>query len=213
MYLFFDVETTGLLPKNHRAGFNNDTWPRIVQAAWIIADKEGNIIKSSNKIVAVDVPIPAEVAEIHGITNEIAQTQGVPLLNVLEELLEDFKQTKFLVCHNVNFDLNVLRGELHRNNIEGDQYKFKTFCTMWASMRFCGIYCWAGLKWPTLTELYDECFRKKLQKAHDASADVKAVHKIFFHLKKIEVFEISEEHSAIRTLGLPLPKQKHQQQI
>lgn len=205
-YLFFDVETTGLLPENYRFGFNNETWPRIVQAAWILADEEGKIIKTANKVVAVDVPIPPEVSEIHGITNEIAQAQGIPLLNVLEELLEDLKQTNFLICHNVNFDLNVLRGEVHRSNIAGDQYRFKTFCTMLSSMKFCGIYCWAGLKWPSLTELYDECFRKKLRKAHDAFADVKAVHKIFFHLKKIEVFEISEEHTFFRTLAIHQPK-------
>ena len=213
MYIFFDVETTGLLPKNHRTGFNNDTWPRIVQAAWIVADEEGKIIKSANKIVAVDVPIPEEVVAIHGISNEIAQSQGVPLLSVLKEILEDFKHATVLVCHNVNFDLNVLRGELHRNNIKGNQYRFKTFCTMLSSMKFCGIYCWAGLKWPTLTELYDECFRRKLQKAHDASADVKAVHQIFFHLKEIEVFEISEDQRFLKTLALHQPRQNYQSQI
>jgi len=77
---------------------------------------------------------------------------------------------------------------------------------MLASTKFCGIYCWAGLKWPTLSELYDECFSRKLRKAHDASADVKAVHKIFFHLKGIDVFEISEEHRFFRTLELPNTK-------
>lgn len=74
-YLFFDVETTGLLPKNYRSGFNNPTWPKIVQAAWVLADENGKIIKVANKIVAVDVHIPDEVVAIHGITNEIAQPQ------------------------------------------------------------------------------------------------------------------------------------------
>lgn len=201
-YLFLDVETTGLLPKNYGNGFNNETWPYIVQAAWIVADEKGNILKTANKIIAVDVPISDEVAAIHGITNEIAQAQGVPIAEVIEELLEDFKQINFLVCHNVYFDLNVLRGELYRNNIQGDQYKFKAFCTMLASVKFCGILYWPGFKWPTLIELYDECFRKKLQNAHDASADVKAVHKIFFHLLEVEVFQISEDHSFFRTLAL-----------
>ena len=208
-YLFLDVETTGLLPKNYRSGFSNPTWPKIVQAAWVLADEKGKIIKSVNKIVAVDVLIPDEVVAIHGITNEIAQTQGVPLGDVLDELLQDFKQSDVLICHNVNFDLNVLRGELLRKGHWGASYKFKTFCTMLESIRYCDIeHPYYTRKWPSLSELYYECFKKNLRKAHDASSDVKAVHKIFFHLKKKKVFEISERHNFFRTLGLYQQRQE-----
>ncbi|MBF0364695.1 MAG: 3'-5' exonuclease [Oligoflexia bacterium] len=202
-YLFFDVETTGLLPKNYRSGFNNKSWPKIVQAAWILADKNGSIIKTANKIVAVDVPIPPEVVKIHGISDEIAREQGVPLNSVIDEFLDDLKKSNVLICHNITFDLNVLRGELIRMETVVEDCSFESFCTMKESVYFCDIpHPYYGRKWPSLNELYENCFHKKMKNAHDASADVEAVYKIFFYLKKRKIFKLvqGKDHAEVSSL-------------
>ena len=53
MYLIFDTETTGL-PQNWKApltDFNN--WPRCVQLAWQIHDKEGKLVEVKNILLDV----------------------------------------------------------------------------------------------------------------------------------------------------------------
>jgi DNA polymerase III epsilon subunit-like protein len=85
MYLFFDTETTGI-PKNYKAPASDArNWPRLVQLAWLLVDKDGNEQKSVEHIVKPDgFSIPADVAKIHGITNDMAKQSGVDLKLALE---------------------------------------------------------------------------------------------------------------------------------
>ena len=51
MYLFFDIETTGL-PKVRDASITNlSNWPRIVQLAWLRYDKNQNLTSEANYII------------------------------------------------------------------------------------------------------------------------------------------------------------------
>lgn len=49
--LFYDIETTGLLPKYIDFESNIDECPRVVQIAWLVFDKDGFIIKKENLII------------------------------------------------------------------------------------------------------------------------------------------------------------------
>lgn len=188
-YLFFDTETTGL-PINYKAPYTDSSnWPRIVQLSWILANDKGEIKAETDHIVKVDFEIPKSASQIHGITNEISNEKGIHINDILNSFLEDLKKTKILVCHNVDFDLTVLRSELYRNNLKHD-IKLPTFCTMKNSTHYCQIPGNRGYKWPRLEELYKICFNKKLKNAHNSLMDVRATHKIFYHLKKEMVFSI-----------------------
>jgi DNA polymerase III subunit epsilon len=68
MYLFFDVETTGL-PLNWQAPVSSyNMWPRIVQIAFIRCGKNGKILESYNYLVRPDnYTIPDEAIAIHGL--------------------------------------------------------------------------------------------------------------------------------------------------
>jgi len=187
-FLFFDVETTGL-PKNYKAPYTDlENWPRIVQCSWLLADDKGGVIKESDNIIKVDFPIPPEVSKIHGITNELAQKEGKPLLTVLENLLTDLKTCNLLVCHNINFDLTILKAELLRLKLDPEKVTTKTFCTMKNTTNYCKLPGPYGFKWPTLEELYRVCFSKKIQNAHNAMEDVRATYQIYFELKNKNVF-------------------------
>lgn len=74
MYLFFDTETTGL-PKNWKAPITDlNNWPRLVQLAFLIFDKNGNKISSGDFIIRPDgFIIPSDASAIHGISTERAQ--------------------------------------------------------------------------------------------------------------------------------------------
>ena len=72
--LFFDTETTGL-PKNYKLPYTHlENWPHIVQLSWLVSEN-GQILKESDNIIKVSVPIPIESSRVHGITNEIAQAK------------------------------------------------------------------------------------------------------------------------------------------
>ena len=188
-YLFFDTETTGL-PDNYKAPYTEtENWPRIVQLSWILADDYGDVKKETDHIVKVDFDIPADASRIHGITNEVSEEKGTPVIDILNTFLLDLKKVERLICHNVDFDLTVLKSELYRSNLKHD-IQLPTFCTMKSSTNFCQIPGNRGYKWPRLEELYSICFNKKLKNAHNALADVRATHKIFYHLKKEMVFSV-----------------------
>ena len=80
MYIVFDTETTGKA-LNFSApitDFNN--WPRMVQIAWRVFDKNGIETDVQNLIIKPQgYIIPDDAIAIHRITNEIAKEKGVLL--------------------------------------------------------------------------------------------------------------------------------------
>ena len=186
--LFFDTETTGL-PRYSKAHFSDlGNWPRIVQLSWVIAHSDGEIKKTEDNIIKPEgYEIPKEAANVHGITTEIAIEKGSDLTQVLETISEDIEEAQLLVCHNLSFDLPILKSELHRKKLNTDIRK-STFCTMKSSTNYCRIPNRYGFKWPKLEELYMECFNKPMENAHNALADVMATQKCYFYLKNEGVF-------------------------
>lgn len=137
MHLFFDIETTGL-PKNYKAPVSDiKNWPRLVQIAWLVTDDCGKEIKSAEYIIKPNgFSIPAEAAEIHGITDDIAIRSGVDLKPVLEEIAADISAAAVLVAHNIQFDEKIIGAEFLRmgalNHLDGKPRK----CTMHSSTNF-----------------------------------------------------------------------------
>ena len=115
MFLIYDTETTGF-PKNWNAPLtDSENWPRIVQFAWQLHDETGKLLSRGNRIVTPDgFTIPFQSAKIHGITTEIAQAEGMPLKEVVEEFNKDLGRATYVMGHNIEFDVNVLGAELHR---------------------------------------------------------------------------------------------------
>ena len=112
MYLFFDTETTGL-PKNWKAPIEDlNNWPRLVQLAWLVYDRNGNQIYGKDYIVRPDgFTIPANSSKVHGITTEQAISEGMPLAYVMSEFQKDINQAEYLVAHNMSFDEKIVGAE------------------------------------------------------------------------------------------------------
>ena len=188
--LFFDTETNGL-PRNYKASVSNSSnWPRLVQLAWIIADKEGNVLKKKSVIIKPDgFSIPADAVAVHGITTERAQREGIPLTKVLEEFAADLIFAQHIVGHNIDFDQHVVGAELCRLGMDFNALIDKPCtCTMKTTTNFCAIpnpnTYFGGYKWPSLQELYRKLFNRDFEDAHDALADITATKECFFELKR-----------------------------
>jgi DNA polymerase-3 subunit epsilon len=186
MYLFFDTETTGL-PRNYQAPVSDSrNWPRVVQIAWLITDAEGSEQKSAEYIIKPQgFVIPREASRIHGISNEVANRQGVELGPVLEEIIADLAQARVLVAHNMDFDEKIVGAEFFRWGQPNHLAKKKKVCTMKSATDFCQLPGPYGYKWPRLEELYKRLFEEDFVNGHQALADVRACARCYFELRRL----------------------------
>ena len=193
MYLIFDTETTGL-PKNWRAPISDiENWPRCIQIAWQVHDEMGVLLESKSYIVKPkDFDIPYESEKIHGISTELAYEEGVDLEEVLTEFNNSVSKSKFIIGHNVNFDLNVIGCEFYRNNITSNIELTDVLdtCTE-LTAELCKLPGGRGgkFKLPTLTELHEFLFQSSFKEAHNATADVEATARCFLELIRIKNFK------------------------
>ncbi|HEX9232759.1 MAG TPA: DNA polymerase III subunit alpha [Blattabacteriaceae bacterium] len=171
MYVILDTETTGL-PKN----------TRIVQIAWQCYNPFGGLVEFKNFFVKPSgFDIPFNSTKIHGITTEKAKSEGEDLFFVLNCLEQTLEKSKFIIGHNIEFDINVVYSEFFRKNIKTSIFKKILIDTKKA------IPSLRRNKWPTLKELYQKLFRKELSLTHNAIHDVTATSKCFFELIRIGV--------------------------
>ena len=184
MYLIFDTETTGL-PRDYNAPMSDvDNWPRLVQLAWQLHDAKGNLISNHNYIIRPDgFTIPYNAEKVHGISTKRALKEGHDLKQILGIFEGDVQQAKYLVGHNVEFDINVVGSEYLRAEATMP-LSAKKLDTKDISTEFCALPGGRGgkFKWPTLTELHQKLFGEGFGDAHDAAYDVDATARCFFGL-------------------------------
>ena len=188
MFLIFDTETTGL-PKKWKAPISDvDNWPRMVQLAWQCHDIEGNFLFAKNHVITPDgYTIPEDVVAVHGISTEIAHEKGIPLKDALLDFMEDVRKAKYIIGHNVSFDINIVGCELLRCEMdEQELVKAPSLDTMTGSKEFCDLKRKGQLKNPTLTELHMKLFGVPFAEAHNAAADVEATSRCFLELIRVD---------------------------
>ncbi|MEW2486389.1 3'-5' exonuclease [Streptomyces sp. NPDC048411] len=107
----FDLETTG-------TDIETD---RIVTAALIRLDPDGNPTEERTWLVDPGILIPAQAIAIHGITTEHARTHGAPTASVITEITQAITEVlssgTALVVMNARYDLSLLDRECRRHNI------------------------------------------------------------------------------------------------
>lgn len=90
--------------------------------------------------------------DIHGITNNLANKEGIDIIDALEILECDISDVTLMVAHNINFDFNVLLSECYRNNNFRLADKLKSLnkeCTMLMGQKYL-----KQKKYPSLKNLY-----------------------------------------------------------
>ena len=195
MFLIFDTETTGL-PKRWDAPISDlNNWPRVVQLAWQLHDEDGSLISNKTHIIKpVDFDIPFESEKVHGISTLLATQMGEKIQIVFDEFLKDLSLAKYIVGHNLKFDINVVSSELYRLDIENQLLNKKVLDTCTENTaNICKLQGGRSgkFKFPTLVELYDNLFKNQFENAHNASADVEANAMVFFELIRQKLFDTS----------------------
>jgi DNA polymerase III epsilon subunit-like protein len=162
----FDTETSGLMPK-HRSGTPYppmESYPYIMQFSWILYNVTTNQIEETvNEYVKLPATaiISEESIKVHGITREITEEKGKPIVPLLAKFFEAYMKCDCIVAHNLHFDGGLVRKEMWRNREEllrkisipdrvnmmcglftkpfNETYHIDTFCTMMNTVDLCGI--------------------------------------------------------------------------
>jgi len=213
--MFFDVETSGLLPNQKAKPLdlqNLEQYPHILQLSYILYDLECNMIieKYNQYIKNKDVYVSPEITQLTGITSELLEEKGIYIEDALEHFKCSLLHCRYIIAHNFEFDSKMITIETARNrknlfpicysilsDIAGPKSHryYDTECTMQMTVDFCnlervnsrGVY----KKLPRLSELYQILFGTNLENFHNSMVDVLACMRCY--LKYKYKYDIDEE--------------------
>ena len=176
--LIFDTETTGLPEGKNPSIYDTQKWPHIIQLSYIVYDTETNdMITLEDDYISIgeDVIIQAESQKIHNISRDLLTDKGIPIKQALEKFNKFSQMSDLLVGHNVSFDKRMVIVEGIRNKIRMNTHD--TYCTMKNSIQLCKIQrFWPNgdtyFKYPSLSELHEELFKKTPKNTHNALIDI-----------------------------------------
>jgi DNA polymerase III epsilon subunit-like protein len=177
LYCVFDTETTGA----HEGS-------RVIELAWKVVDKNENVFSSESYLInpSGEWEMSDGAESVHGISKKQCQDKGENPKKVYNEFIKTVEDNNcILIGHNVEFDISMVNENLKIEGIDGDMYKFKTYCTMKDPNHKDGI----RIFWPKLIDLYFELFEEKFEGSHRAMVDVNATVKCFLKLFKDDNLE------------------------
>lgn len=183
LILVFDSETTGL--PDWKAPSESEHQPHIVEIAALLHTAEGAVIDSYKAIVRPNGwTIPDDIAQLTGITHEMAMDVGIPEAEALEGFLAMYARAGIRAAHNATFDDRIVRIAMmrYRDEAAADAFKDATqkYCTCSQSRGPVGLK-----KLPTLAEAYKHFFGEDLVEQHRAMPDAQACSRIYFALQGI----------------------------
>ena len=212
-YLFYDTETTGLIPK----GVKELTdilakYPHIVQLSYILyCDETHTIIENHDHIIYLsdDIELSEKSVEIHGISREISQTKGIQLSEALNTFKNVYEQCDVLIAHNMEFDLQMIKvASLRCENYSLlNMMDSKTkYCTMRNSINLCNIEAKNRLgkykKYPTQTELHVKLFDCVPKNLHNSFNDILVCIRCYF--KMTQDIDLKEKNDTLKKLFIEL---------
>ena len=106
----FDLETTGLDVKTSR----------IVTATVAALDPGGEVIELREWLVNPGIEIPEAASNVHGVTTEMAQRDGLDPRTAVAEIIELLSQKNKempLVAFNAPYDFSILKWEAERYSL------------------------------------------------------------------------------------------------
>lgn len=166
--LIWDTETTGLtLHPNAQA----NKQPKMIEFGGVVLSlRTGEVLEEFDHLINPNEEITEEITGITGITNAmVAPHRTFP--QIVGEIRRIFDSVNGMCAHNLPFDRDILRWELHRHrNTPAAQHwpwppLQRQFCTM-------NMYAPIYGKSPKLVNLYQDITGKPYVQKHRALDDV-----------------------------------------
>lgn len=177
--MVLDTETTGFPNGRDPKDWEKFNSARLIELGYIVYDATGKKIKEYDSLVKPDNWTITN-SFVHGITQADAINTGKPVSEVLAELSKDLDKVSAFVCHNINFDMDIISAEAYRakqtelaNKIDSK----RKICTMELGKKFMKVN-----KRPKLVELYKFLFKQEFKQDHRALSDCVACADCFFNM-------------------------------
>lgn len=186
--LVFDTETTGFVldkkPPSH------PEQPYLVELGCVLYDDNAIERACINLIVKPDGwTIPKSASDVHGITTEMANDLGVPLVVALAAFSHLAKAATNHVGHNIQFDLKVMQAQFYRlgkpfptMNPRCTKDMAEPIMKLPPTQRMIDAHMGHKFKSPNLTECIRFFFDEELIGAHGAIADTRACARVYFEI-------------------------------
>lgn len=159
--VIIDIETTGLEPEPNE----------IIEIAALRVER-GEIVDVFSSLINIKQPLPAEIVNLTGITDEML-SEGKDKTEVLKQLLAFVRDTP-LIAHNAEFDMPFLNH--HLNKTLGVTLANQPICTLKLARKTV-----PGLQSYRLQKLA-EYFAIPAPVVHRAHGDVEITHKLWLEL-------------------------------
>jgi DNA polymerase III epsilon subunit-like protein len=196
-YIAFDFETSGL-PKGRRnvkiitpETLHCFDTCRAVSLSAARFSNNGRLIDTFDAIIhPTDFQISQGSIDIHGITQDKAEREGRPFVEVFLDFARFIgPRTTTMVAHNAIFDTSVLRSEMIRHKLDLSLIQNLNFrCTL-------ELHKEKHLRPIKLGVLYKEIFGVEFENAHNSLADCIACGKVYPYL-------LGHERT-LKPLGIP----------
>ena len=213
--LVFDTETTGIIPRNDsHTPILDMQFPHIVQFSFIVfVSLTKTLVESYDFIIdtAKHTNIPEETIKVHGISNEKSIKEGVPIKVALQAFINELYCCDYLVAHNLNFDLTMIKYELKRMQIDSDKIlkndklkRVEHYCTMNKGKWLCKIEKISEktgntyYKSPKQYELHQHLFGTVPENLHNSFHDILVCLRIFVKMRfKYDICTINLDFAEI----------------
>lgn len=180
MLLIFDTETSGLFDYSKPADAPGQ--PRMCELAALLTTDAGKEIERCEMVIKPDGwSLTPDITAINGLTTELCEQRGVPVLQPLEWIAQRMPRADRICAFNVAFDLKVLRGEFRRAGLD-DLYPLgeaRKHCIQQAARTVTKL---PKNKTPKLSEAVEIILGEKLPGAHGAMVDTIAAARIYHWL-------------------------------
>lgn len=104
-YVLFDTETTGAAQED-----------RVIQFGAMIVDNKGKV-EAFDELCSTSIPIKLEAMEVHNITPDLLENKPKAVETNFYKRLEELNSNEnYLIAHNINFDLDMIKKEGFENS-------------------------------------------------------------------------------------------------
>lgn len=176
MYLFLDTETNHCYLNTKK---DLSYRPYIAQISMMYTTEDELVVGEYHSYVwRSDWHMSEKATEFTGITDEDCDKYGLPLEISLLVFSKMIKMCKYLVCYNINFDLNVLKFSYDRiGKLDVFPNNFKNICLMKNTKTYL-----KRKRNTNLTEAYETICKKSFD-PHKSKNDTIAAKELFFEMK------------------------------
>lgn len=196
----FDTETTWFINKKET---DLEKQPYVIQFAWILGELKNWEFKELDRIdilIKPKIAIPYNSSQVHHIYD--VDVKNAPNIeSQMEKILEYINTPDIIIWHNIEYDEEMIKLELKRQEKEYLYKPKQVICTMKSTVDFCAIR-WNGerFKYPKLWELHKKLFWEYFIWAHDALTDVEATLRCFLDLVKKDIIKVEEKKEEVLSL-------------